>query len=200
MSSRINLPRLSLLFITTVIVAMSPIVMFTYASSSRPLVSQIFANTTAVTDNPSAALWLDNPTGSFNATGKISSIIMHKNAPISVVSGNWKLLTFNGNITEFSANFTEAFIGTEERHNYQLSSFKMNVKAPILLDKQGTTFSGESDIKEMESNMTWYGVQTTAVISKQDVLKISFDDESTARHFQSQPLYGIVYSIQPNQS
>ena len=100
-----------------------------------------------------------------------------------------------GNITDFSVNFTEVETSGIGRHTHSLTNFGMNVVAPVLLDRQGTVFTGQSDIT-MDGHLTWNAIQTNVVIYKQDVIKISFSDENIAIHFHDQPIFEVVDSIQ----
>ena len=157
------------------------------------------SNATSQTD-PALIFFLTNPTGNFNATGTISSLVLNTGNsttanPQYVLSGEWNILASNGNITDFGANFTMVFVNGTDRHTHSITNFTSNVVAPLILDVHGTTFTGESDIT-IDDDVTWRAVQTTVTISRQDTVSITFNHNSVNTHFQNQPIYGVVFSIQ----
>ncbi len=156
-------------------------------------------NTTTTAEEAASApiLLLTKPTGDFNATGSISSLIVNNNRtePQYVLSGNWNVIASKGNVSDFNANFTMvAFDGTQ-RHVHSVTNFTSNVVAPLILDIHGTTFTGESD-ETTDSNTTWHAVQTTVAIREHDLIKITFDEPSVSNHFHNQAIYGVVLAIQ----
>jgi hypothetical protein len=158
------------------------------------------SNTTTPTD-PSLVFFLTNPTGNFNATGTISSLVLDTSSgnttgnPDYILSGDWNILASNGNITHFGANFTMVLVNGTNRHTHSITNFTSNVVAPLILDIHGTTFTGESDIT-IGDDVTWRAVQTTVTMSRQDTVSITFNHNTVNKHFQNQPIYGIVFSIQ----
>lgn len=161
------------------------------------------SNMTRQTD-PSLVYFLTNPTGNFNATGTISSLVPSTNSsnsgditanPQYILSGDWNILASNGNITDFGANFTMVSVNGTDRHTHSITNFTSNVVAPLILDVHGTTFTGESDITT-DDNITWRAVQTTVTLSRQDTVSITFNHNTVNMHFQNQPIYGVVFSIQ----
>lgn len=157
------------------------------------------SNATSQTD-PTLIFFLTNPTGNFNATGTISSLVLNTSNsttanPQYVLSGEWNILASNGNITDFGANFTMVLVNGTDRHTHSITNFTSNVVAPLILDVHGTTFTGESDIT-IDDDVAWRAVQTTVTISRQDTVSITFNHNSVNMHFQNQPIYGVVFSIQ----
>ncbi len=159
------------------------------------------SSNTATSTDPSLVFFLTNPTGNFNATGTISSLVLNtisgNTATNSqyILSGDWNILASNGNITDFGANFTMVLDNGTNRHTHSITNFTSNVVAPLILDIHGTTFTGESDIT-INDDVIWRAVQTTVTISRQDTLSITFNHDTVNMHFQNQPIYGIVFSIQ----
>ncbi len=167
---------------------------------SQNHIKQVYAteNTTTSETDPALAFFLTNPTGNFNATGTISSVIANNSRtadPQYVLAGDWNVLASNGNITDFGANFTMVSVNGTDRHIHSITNFSSNVVAPLILDIHGTTFTGESDITT-DDNVTWHAVQTTVTIARQDTIKITFNHNTVNNHFQNQPIYGVVFSIQ----
>jgi hypothetical protein len=168
---------------------------------SQNSVKQVYAteNTTTSETDRALVFFLTNPTGNFNATGSISSLVASNSRtaadPQYVLAGNWNVLASNGNITDFGANFTMVSVNGTDRHTHSITNFTSNVVAPLILDIHGTTFTGESDITT-DDNVTWHAVQTTVTIVRQDTIKITFNHNTVNNHFQNQPLYGVVFSIQ----
>ena len=167
---------------------------------SQNHIKQVYAteNTTRSETDPALVFFLTNPTGNFNATGSISSLVLSNNGtadPQYILTGNWNVLASNGNITEFSANFTMVSVNGTDRHIHSVTNFTSNVVAPLILDIHGTTFTGESDITT-DDNVTWRAIQTTVTIARQDAIKITFNHNNVNNHFQNQPIYGVIFSIQ----
>lgn len=182
--------------ITAMVVVVSGSV-FLSQNPIKPINATTIGNATSETD-PSLILFLTNPTGNFNATGSISSLVSSNGTtadPQYILSGNWNVLASNGNITDFGANFTMVSVNGTDRHTHSIINFNSNVVAPLLLDIHGTTFTGESDITT-DDNVTWHAVQTTVTIARQDTIKITFNHNTVNNHFQNQPIYGVVFSIQ----
>jgi hypothetical protein len=165
--------------------------------------SNITATRATEETNPDTTLsFPTNPTGNFNATGSISSLLVSNNRTVVaqyVLSGNWNVLASNGNITYFGANFTMVSVNGSNRHTHSITNFTSNVVAPLILDIHGTTFTGEYDITT-DGNVTWHAEQTTVIIAEHDVIKISLDEPDASSHFHNQPIYGIVFSIQEHES
>jgi hypothetical protein len=189
----------SLVFIIMLIVFVSVL-----AVNSQNHIKQVYAteNRTSSETGPAVVFFLTNPTGNFNATGSISSLVMvssnnsNRTAdPQYILSGDWNVLASNGNITDFSANFTMVSINGTDRHMHSITNFSSNVVAPLILDIHGTTFTGESDIT-IDDNVTWHAIQTTVTITRHDTITITFNHENVNNHFHNQPIYGIVSSIQ----
>ncbi|HZB98794.1 MAG TPA: hypothetical protein VE226_02195 [Nitrososphaeraceae archaeon] len=150
--------------------------------------------------DPALVFFLTNPTGNFNATGAISSLVLHTTNntianPQYILSGDWNILASNGNITDFGANFTMVSVNGTDRHTHSITNFTSNVVAPLILDVHGTTFTGESDITT-DDNVTWHAIQTTVTISRQDTVSITLNHNNVNEHFQNQPIYGVIFSIQ----
>jgi hypothetical protein len=176
-----------------------------YASSNATATSNAITKPTrAAETEPSSILFLTKPTGNFNATGSISSLVVSNNNNITadaqyVLSGNWNVLASNGNITYFGASFTMVSVNGSNRHTHSITNFSSNVIAPLILDIHGTTFTGESDITT-NGNVTWHAEQTTVTIAEHDVIKISLDEPDVSSHFLNQPIYGVIFSIQEHES
>lgn len=187
----------SLVFMITAMVVVVSGSVFLSQNPIKPINATTIGNATSETD-PSLILFLTNPTGNFNATGSISSLVSSNGTtadPQYILSGNWNVLASNGNITDFGANFTMVSVNGTDRHTHSIINFNSNVVAPLLLDIHGTTFTGESDITT-DDNVTWHAVQTTVTIARQDTIKITFNHNTVNNHFQNQPIYGVVFSIQ----
>jgi hypothetical protein len=185
----------SLAFIITMIMFVSGL-----AFLSQNHIKQVYATENATTSetDPALVFFLTNPTGNFNATGTISSLVASNSRtpdPQYVLAGNWNVLASNGNITDFGANFTMVSVNGTDRHIHSITNFSSNVVAPLILDTHGTTFTGESDITT-DGNVMWRAIQTTVTIARQDTIKISFNHNNINNHFQNEPIYGVVFSIQ----
>ena len=149
----------------------------------------------------------------FSANGLISSLIV--DTPINnksslaveengsaivvkyILTGNWSLNVIDQKIRNFNINFTMVHPDGSDWDYHEISNFKIYPYIPLLLDSQGTTFTGIADIRE--DNMDrWFGVQTSIVISDLNTITIYLDQEDTENHFQGQPIYGIIQSLTEN--
>jgi hypothetical protein len=185
----------NLVFIITTIIFVSGL-----AFLSQNHIKQVYAteNTTTSETDPALVFFLTNPTGNFNATGSISSLVGSNSStadPQYILAGNWNVLASNGNIMDFGANFTMVSINGTDRHIHSITNFSSNVVAPVIIDIHGTTFTGESDIIT-DGNVMWRAIQTTVTIARQDAIRITFNHNNINNHFQNQPIYGVVFSIQ----
>ena len=183
----------SLAFIITMILFLSGL-----ACLSQNHIKPTYALGNATSENdPALVFFLTNPTGNFNATGSISSLVVSNITadPQYVLAGNWNVLASNGNITDFGTNFTMVSVNGTDRHTHWITNFSSNVVAPLILDIHGTTFTGESDITT-DGNVTWRAIQTIVTIDRHDTIKITFNHHNINNHFQNQPIYGVVFSIQ----
>lgn len=189
----------NLVFIISTIVFISGLIYLSQVPIKAIYATTTISNMTTQTD-PSLVFFLANPTGNFNATGTISSLVPSTSSnttanPQYILSGEWNILASNGNITDFGANFTMVSANGTDRHTHSITNFTSNVVAPLILDVHGTTFTGESDITTND-NVTWRAIQTTVTISRQDTISITFNHNNVNMHFQNQPIYGVVFSIQ----
>jgi hypothetical protein len=184
----------SLVSIMTMILFLSGL-----ACLSQNHIKQVYALGNATSENdPALVFFLTNPTGNFNATGSISSLVVSNRTaahPQYVLAGNWNVLASNGNITDFGANFTMVSVNGTDRHTHWITNFSSNVVAPLILDVHGTTFTGESDIST-DGKITWRAIQTTVTIDRHDTIKITFNHPNINNHFQNQSIHGVVFSIQ----
>jgi hypothetical protein len=188
-------------FSLTFIITMMIVFLSGLAFLGQNHIKEVYAtdNTTTTSEtDPALAFFLTNPTGNFNATGTINSLVASNSRttdPQYVLTGNWNVLASNGNITDFGANFTMVSVNGTDRHIHSIINFNSNVVAPLILDVHGTTFTGESDITT-DGNVMWRAIQTTVTIARQDTIKITFNHNNVNNHFQNQPIYGVVFSIQ----
>jgi hypothetical protein len=179
------------------------IIMILFASQTsvteEEIIKPVYAssgNTATSETDPALVSLLTNPTGNFNATGSISSLILNNATdPQHILSGNWNVLASNGNIIDLKVIFTMVAVNGTQRHMHAITNFTSNVVAPLILDRHGTTFTGEADITT-DSDVTWHGIQTTVTIEEQDVIKITLNDNEVDSHFRDQPIHGVVFSIQ----
>ena len=126
----------------------------------------------------------------FNASGSICSINGGK-----ILAGDWILRVTDGNITEFEVNFTAASIDGESRHDYSVKNFEINAVVPVLLDDEGATFPVTADVKR-DGDVIWHNVQPYVTIARLNTIKITLEDERVISELGSEPIYGIVYSLE----
>lgn len=158
------------------------------------LIKQAFAQESNSASGP-IDLFTENPTGNFNASGTISSLIItNKTIPAYVLSGHWNLLVLHEKVKAFEANFTMVGTNGTNFHMHSITNYRPDAVVPVILDKYGTTFTGVTDLK-MGNNLAWYNVQTTVTISRHSTIRIMLNPAYIQDHFLGQPIYGVVYSI-----
>ena len=146
-------------------------------------------------EDRTAIYYSTNPTGDFNASGTLASIINGNNSGQKrIIAGVWNLIAEGGNVSSFNAQFTMVSSNGTGRHEYALENFTPNVVIPLILDEQGASFTGMVDIRT-DGKIAWQGVQVTVTISKHHAIKIMTSQEDINDHFRGQSIYGIVYSI-----
>jgi plastocyanin len=100
-----------------------------------------------------------------------------------------------GIIKDFKAKFTMFNINGTERHVYELYNFRPDLKSFVHIpSSQGNVINGIIDIKLNGENI-WKHVNATLVISKQNIMKILLNSQSTGNEFNNQPIYGIIESF-----
>jgi hypothetical protein len=146
----------------------------------------------------------------FSFTGLISSLVINENMsntssstldgtlaaiPVEYIeAGNWSLSVIDKKIRNFEINFTMVHPDGSDWHYHELSNFQPVPDIPVLLEEDGTTFTGAMDLGE--DNMDrWFGVQTTVNISNLNTITIFLDPADTENHFGGQPIYGIIQSL-----
>lgn len=132
------------------------------------------------------------------AIANMSSLTLEENLlapPVQyIVAGNWSLYVIDQQLKNFEINFTMVDPDGSDWHYHEISNFQSDPDIPILLDPEGTTFTGMTDVGE--DNMDkWFGVQATVVISNLNTITIFLDPADTEDHFGGQPIYGIIQSL-----
>jgi hypothetical protein len=145
----------------------------------------------------------------FSVTGLISSLIVNTNMssissstldgtlaiPVGYIeAGNWSLSVVDKEVRNFKINFTMVHPDGSDWHYHEFSNFQPVPDIPVLLEEDGTTFTGAIDIGEDDLDR-WFGVQTTVNISDLNTITIFLDPVDTENHFNGQPIYGIVSSL-----
>ena len=145
----------------------------------------------------------------FTADGQISSLVFGMPPSTSTVnmssvekfilSGNWKLVTDKGKITNFTSEFYTGPVNGASNHTHQLTNLRIQDDKPVQLSDDGNVqISGLSDVKT-NGKVAWKDVPTTISISKARTISINIADNVTQRHFMGQPIYGIVKDLKTGQ-
>jgi hypothetical protein len=145
----------------------------------------------------------------FSADGQISSLVLGmppsaqtvnmSSAEKFILSGNWKLVTDKGKITNFASEFYTGPVNGANNHTHQLTNLRVQDDKPVQLSADGSAqISGLSDVKT-NGNVAWNDVPTTISISKGRTISIDIADNGTQRHFMGQPIYGIVKDLKTAQ-
>ena len=155
---------------------------------------------------------VENNTGifeTFSVTGLISSLIIDKDvtnissftpnenlisSPVDYIEpGNWSLNVVDKKIRNFDVNFTMVHPDGSDWHYHEIGNFQSDPDVPVLLENDGTTFEGTTDVGE-DGMDKWFDVQTSVSISNLNTITIFLDPVDTENHFNRQPIYGIVAS------
>ncbi|MFZ0554912.1 MAG: hypothetical protein WAM26_06425 [Nitrososphaeraceae archaeon] len=171
-------------------------------------VSYLFAQTSSF--NPLTQV--ENNTGifeTFSVTGLIGSLIIDKDvtnissftpnenlfsSPVDYIeAGNWSLNVVDKKIRNFDVNFTMVHPDGSDWHYHEIGNFQSDPDVPVLLENDGTTFEGTTDVGE-DSMDKWFDVQTSVSISNLNTITIFLDPVDTENHFNRQPIYGIIAS------
>ena len=171
-------------------------------------ISYLFAQTSIF--NPLTQV--ENNTGifeTFSVTGLISSLIIDKDvtnissftpnenlisSPVDYIeAGNWSLNVVDKKIRNFDVNFTMVHPDGSDWHYHEIGNFQSDPDVPVLLENDGTTFEGTTDVGE-DGKDKWFDVQTSVSISNLNTITIFLDPVDTENHFNRQPIYGIVAS------
>jgi len=142
---------------------------------------------------------------SFSANGQISSLVLGmppsthtvnmSSVEKFILSGNWKLVTDKGKITNFTSEFYTGPVNGANNHAHQLTNLRIQDDKPVQLsDDSSVQISGLSDVKT-NGKVAWKDVPTTISISKARTFTIDIADNGTQRHFMGQPIYGIVKDL-----
>src|SRR5215218_630412 len=109
-----------------------------------------------------------------------------------ILGGNWNLNVQGGNVTDFAANFNMVHTDGTEYHTHNITNFSIGNNTVQLIQGQETSINGTADYSVNGTNK-WPGVDTTLTLTDNSaVMTIMPDPEDTDKHFQGQPIYGIV--------
>jgi hypothetical protein len=110
-----------------------------------------------------------------------------------IIAGDWSLDVQDGNVSDFTANFTMVHTDGTSRHTHDVSNFQASNSSAVQLEQDGVTFIfGTADIMTNGSS-GWTGVDTLIVIENSNAVSLTFSTEDD--HFKGQPLYGVVDSL-----
>ena len=145
----------------------------------------------------------------FSASGEISSLVFGMPPSTNTVnmssvdkfilSGNWKLVTDKGKITNFTSEFYTGPVNGVNNHTHQLINLRVQGEKPVQLSADGSLqISGLSNVKTNDK-VAWNDVPTTISISKGRTISIDISDNGTQQYFMGQPIYGIVKDLKTGQ-
>lgn len=132
-----------------------------------------------------------NATQPANQTSNTTQTAGASSSPY-LVGGDWTLDVDSGNVTNFRANFTMVRTDGSEHHSHDITNFRVGNNTQFQLDPAGkTTINGTADIA-VNGTSKWPGVDTAITIEKARILTIEPQEQEAKKHFQDQPIYGIV--------
>ena len=168
--------------------------LFAQTSSSNPLIE--VENNTRIFETFSvtgliSSLIVDNEVANFSSSTSNDNLF---SSPIDYIeAGNWSLNVVDKKIRNFDVNFTMVHPDGSDWHYHEIGNFQSDPDVPVLLENDGTTFEGTTDVGE-DGMDKWFDVQTSVSISDLNTITIFLDPVDTENHFNSQPIYGIVTS------
>lgn len=168
--------------------------LFAQTSSSNPLIE--VENNTRIFETFSvtgliSSLTVDNEVANFSSSTSNDNLF---SSPIDYIeAGNWSLNVVDKKIRNFDVNFTMVHPDGSDWHYHEIGNFQSDPDVPVLLENDGTTFEGTTDVGE-DGMDKWFDVQTSVSISDLNTITIFLDPVDTENHFNSQPIYGIVTS------
>ena len=161
-------------------------------STDNTTMSQVMtgANDTSTSGNMTSS----NTTGSSTSGMNDTSTAQQDETELPyIVSGDWSLDVQDGNVSDFTANFTMVHTDGTGRHIHDVSNFQASNGSTVQLEEDGVTFIfGTSDVMTNGSS-AWTAVDTLIVIENGNAASITLSTEDD--HFKGQPLYGIVDSL-----
>jgi len=145
----------------------------------------------------------------FSIDGQVSSLVLGmppsthtvnmSSVEKFILSGNWKLVTDKGKITNFISEFYTGPVNGVSNHTHQLTNLRIQEDKPVQLSADGSLqISGLSDVKT-NGKIAWNDVPTSISILKGRTISINLADNGTQRHFMGQPIYGIVKDLKTGQ-
>jgi len=112
-----------------------------------------------------------------------------------VLSGDWRLITENGKVTNFTSNFYTGPVNGANNHTHQLSNLRVPSDSLIQVSPdRSTRIIGILNVGTNGKN-AWNDVHTVITISNERTITIKLADNDTQNHFMNQPIYGIVKHI-----
>jgi hypothetical protein len=112
-----------------------------------------------------------------------------------ILSGDWNLEVKGGRLTKFAANFIQLLEDGGLSHSHRIINFVQTKDSKIGLSSDlWSSIKGTADVK-FNGTTTWSEVGAEIIISKGKTITIILDNKATENHFQGQPIYGVVRSI-----
>ena len=130
-----------------------------------------------------------------------TSIELHNSSDLTearkfILYGDWNLDVKSGKATEFVANFDQLLEDGGLKHSHGLINFVQDKDERVALSSDlWVSINGTVDIK-YNGTITWSAVDTQIFIANGNTVTIRVDNQATGNHFQGQPIYGIIKSIE----
>jgi len=140
----------------------------------------------------------------FSAIGTINSLVITipesgfniTDAFKVILSGEWNLSVYKGNVTNFAVDFLAAPMDGTKPHIHQITNFKIDniggkKQLVQLTSDNSLSLKGTADVK-INGVTIWKNAHVSILISKGNIMTLSLNDKDTGHHFGKQPIYGIV--------
>ena len=137
----------------------------------------------------------ETPTNLSSTSIKLNNSLDLTSARKFILFGEWNLEVKGGKVTKLGANFVQVLEDGGLSHSHNLVNFVQSNDTKISLSPDlWTSINGTVDVK-YNGTTTWSAVETEVQIFKGRTINIRLDNIATDNHFQGQPIYGVVKSM-----
>jgi|GEM_PF-4988799 len=138
---------------------------------------------------------ITTPTNQLAANGTINSLIITPSTKW-IATGDWILVSRNGNIDSFNTNMTWYNNNGTRTHTHELLNLRPSGGSHGIVTTEGDNvlIKGLMDVGT-NHRISWTNVHSIIDIRGGKTIAILLDDNETNRHFAGQAIYGIVKSF-----
>ena len=143
---------------------------------------------------PQSVIAQENIGSTFTSKGWIDSTVVSNETKPYLAGGWWNLLSVNGEIQDFNADFTMVGLNGSDRHEMGFTNFKQSNDTKVILEQNGfTSIDGIVDVSG-HGKIKWTEVPTRILINGYNTIDIALNNVKTENHFPN-GLQGIVEKL-----